>query len=195
MKTFWKPVKRKGLNPWADSDRDGVINMYDCMPKNPKKQEVYNWRDIKHQVISKKHLFHKTELENAKKILKTGELRPSMGSEHFHMSEDYNPHVVYKEFKKPVVLVLEKKNIPYLKKVDYKKPHKYKDLKFKSEREWTTPGAQIKKVLKGIIVNEKSLFVKLRDTEIGINRTVFKSIPTRYVTEEDMNKIVFKGGK
>jgi hypothetical protein len=33
----------------------------------------------------------------------------------------------------------------------------------------------------------------LKDTEVGLARTVHKSIPTRYVTEKDMYKIKFKG--
>jgi hypothetical protein len=33
-------------NPWADSDRDGVINGLDCQPRNPKKHMpyMYTWR-------------------------------------------------------------------------------------------------------------------------------------------------------
>jgi hypothetical protein len=179
----------RGNNPFGDKDRDGVINILDCQPNNPKKQEVYKWDDIKHKVINKKYLYHKTELIHAKQILKTGKLKPSSSGE-FSMSEHHNPHVVFKTYKQPVTLVLEKKAIPNLKKVDYKKPQ---NLKYESEKEWVSRGGSIKGVLKGIIVNEKAAPGKLKDTEVGLSRSVIKSNPSRYITEEDMHKIKFKG--
>lgn len=182
MKKTRREINLIRTNPWGDKDRDGVINIHDCSPFNSKKQEVYRWNSIKHKVINKKYLYHKTELKNFKKILKTGELRPNNLSLHFHMSENYNPHIVGREFKQPVVLVLEKKHIPYLKKIDYSKPKKYKDKKFRSEKEWTTPGSCIKKVLKGVILNEKILPANPHA----------ESLPTKYITEEDMKHIKFR---
>lgn len=176
-------------SPWVDSDRDGVINMHDCQPNNPKKQEVHKWADIKHEVVNKKYLYHKTELRHAKEILRTGKLRPSASGQ-FSMSEHHNPHVIFKTYKEPVTLVLEKKNISHLKKINYKEPQ---NLKYKSEKEWISPGGKIEGVLKGIIVNEKSVPSTLKDTEVGLTRNVHKSIPTRYITEKDMYKIKFKG--
>jgi hypothetical protein len=176
-------------NPWSDSDKDGVINIHDCAPHNPKKQEVLNWKNAKSKVVSKKYLFHKTNLESARKILKTGELRPSSGTGKAHLSENYNPHVVFKKYKNPVVLVLEKKKIPYLKKIDYNKTHIYQDLKFKTEKEWITPGIKIKKALKGIILNEGRKFIKLPLNKPGLSRVVTFSYPTKYVTGVDIYNI------
>jgi hypothetical protein len=184
-----KKVNKPRHSPFADTDRDGVINILDCKPNNPRKQDVYKWNDIKHKVINKKYLFHKTELSAAKQILKSGKLNPSMSGD-FSMSEHHNPHVIFKTYKQPVTLVLEKKNIPNLKKVDYKKPQ---NLKYESEKEWVSPGGQTKKVLKGIIINERAAPTNLSDKEVGLQRTVIKSLPSRYVTEEDMHKIKFKG--
>jgi hypothetical protein len=175
--------------PWADSDRDGVINMYDCAPFNPKKQDVQKWEDVKRIVISQKHLFHKTSLESARKILKTGELKPGPVTGKVHLSESHNPHVVFKEYKKPVVLVLEKHKIPSLKKINYNKPYEYQDLKFKSEREWVTPGAQVKTVLKGVIIHDGKKLTKLRPSTPGLIRTAYISQPTKYVTGEDVYQI------
>jgi hypothetical protein len=190
MKIFnFKFTNIRNKKPYADSDRDGVMNWFDCAPNNPQKQEVLRWEEAKHKVISKKHLFHKTSLEAARKILKTGELRPSSGTGKAHLSENYNPHVVFKEYENPVVLVLEKKKVPYVKKIDYNRPDKYQDLKFKSEKEWVTPGAQIKKVLKGVILNEGKKLKRLPQNTPGIVRVTTFSYPTKYVTGEDIYKI------
>lgn len=191
MKSFFKlkKVNKPRHSPFADTDRDGVINYLDCKPNNPRKQDVYKWNDIKHKVVNKKYLFHKTELSAANQILKSGKLKPSSSGD-FSMSESHNPHVIFKTYKQPVTLVLEKKNISNLKKVDYQKPQ---NLKFESEKEWVSPGGKIKGVLRGIIVNEKTVAAKLSDKEAGLKRSVIKSNPSRYVTKDDMNKIKFKG--
>ena len=183
-------MKTKKLNPWADTDRDGVINLHDCQPLNPKKQEVYKWRNVKSRITkNKNYLFHKTELSSANQILKTGKLRPSSSGD-FSMSEHYNPHVVFKTYKQPVTLVLEKKNLQNLKKVDYTKPQ---NLKFEAEREWVSSGGAVKPALKGIIVNEKASPGTLKGNEVGVQRNVLKSNPSRYVTKQDMYKIKYKG--
>lgn len=182
--------KNKHLNPWKDIDRDGVINLHDCQPFNPKKQEVYKWRNVKSKITSdKNNLYHKTELSAANQILKSGKLNSSMSGE-FSMSEHHNPRVVFKTYKQPVTLVLDKKKIPDVKKVDYSKPQ---HMKYKSEKEWVSKGGSVKGVLKGIILNEHFVPSKLKSSEVGVNRHVNKSLPTRYVTEKDMYKIKFKG--
>ena len=193
-KPFWHMKKpgEKLINkkPWADTDRDGVINIYDCQPLNPKKQEVYKWIDVKKNIAhDKNNLYHKTELKYAKEILKTNNLKPSASGQ-FSMSEHYNPHVVYKSYKEPVILVLNKKKLPNLKKIDYKEGH---HLKFESEKEWVSSGGPAKKVIKGIIINEKASPKTLKGSEVGLTRNVHQSIPTRYITEKDMYKIKYKG--
>lgn len=183
-------MKTKKFNPWADSDHDGVINLHDCQPYNSKKQEVYKWRDVKSKVVkNKNNLYHKTELSAAKQILKSGKLNSSMSGE-FSMSEHHNPRVVFKTYKQPVTLVLNKKKIPDVKKVDYSKPQ---HMKYESEKEWVSKGGSVKGVLKGIILNEHFVPSKLKASEVGVNRHVNKSLPTRYVTDKDMYKIKFKG--
>lgn len=183
-------MKKRKLNPWVDSDRDGIINLHDCAPLNPKKQEVYKWVAVKRRIMNNKnYLFHKTELASAKQILKTGKLKPSMSGE-FSMSEYHNPHVIFKTYKQPVTLVLNKNKIPNLKKVDY---NKAQGLKYESEKEWVSPGGPVKGVLKGIIVNEQASSAKLKSNEPGVSRNVVQSNPSRYVTKEDMYKIKFRG--
>jgi hypothetical protein len=176
--------------PWADTDRDGVLNIFDCQPLNPKKQEVYKWDKVKRSVSKdKNNLYHKTELSYAKQILKTNKLKPSASGQ-FSMSEHHNPHVVYKSYKQPVVLVLDKKKLPDVKKIDYKEGH---HLKFESEKEWISSGGPARGVVKGIIVNEKASPKTLKGSEVGLTRSVHQSLPTRYITEKDMYKIKYKG--
>lgn len=183
-----RPIKK--FNPWTDTDHDGVINMHDCQPFNSKKQEVYKWRNIKNKITgNKNNLYHKTELSAANQILKSGHLKPSSSGE-FSMSESHNPHVVFKTYKQPVTLVLDKKKIPGVKKVDYNQPQ---HMKYESEKEWVSRGGAVKGILKGIILNEKSVSAKLKASDVGVARNVTQSNPTRYVTEKDMYKIKFKG--
>jgi len=175
-------------NPLADNDRDGVINMYDCYPNNPKKQEVLPWETAKRKLLNKKNLYHKTEFKTAQHIVKSNKLKEGAGG-HFSMSEYHNPNVIYKQYQKPTVLVLDKKKLVNPKKIDYKKSHR--DLKFKVEREWvvnTQPATSVK----GIILNEKTTTRQLSKKEPGINRTVVASQPTRYVTGEDIQRVKFK---
>jgi len=180
-------------NPLRDNDRDGVINMHDCQPNNPFKKEVLPWEVAKKKLLSKdKYLYHKTEFHTAKHIIKTNKLKAGAGG-HFSMSEDYNPNVIYKEYNNPTVLVLEKRKLKGVKKIDYNKLHEHSDIKFKSEKEWIIKSQPAKKAVKGIILNETTRIRKLNPDEPGMSRTIIASQPTRYVTGKDIQRVKFKG--
>jgi len=169
------------LNPLGDADRDGRLNMFDCRPFDKKRDGVFILSQLSQKkraaiLNNKKYLYHKTEHSNIRGIVEKGTLQNQpMGGKPFSMSEDSNPTVVHKEYKKPVVIVLERKKLHKLKKLDYDNPETFAPT-YPSEKEWLAEGST-RKALRGIIFNEKS----------GP-----QGAPSRYITEEDMIKTKFK---
>jgi hypothetical protein len=196
----WDKIHKKfpNLNPFADSDRDGVVNINDCKPFNKWRKEIIELNKIspakrKSILQGKKYLYHKTEYQTVPQMLKTNKLQ--RGNVPLSTSEISNPNVIYKKFKQPVVLVLKKKQLKNLQKIDYDDPNRKSTLgsvQFKNEREWTTTGSETKKALKGVILNEKVKETMLPQEEPGLERVTLKSYPTRFATPDEFQKTKLK---
>ena len=174
-----------------DTDGDGVVDAADCEPTNPDAQGIYHIHKMSAQkrkalLNNRKYLYHKTEHANLPSIIKKGTLQ--IGDKPFSLSELSNPHIVFKEYKQPVVIVLKKKHLSNLRKIDYKNPSAAVSkgtlqVLFESEKEWLAEG-KINKAIKGVIFNEKISKVR--------NKPAIKGIPTRFVTDKDITRTRFK---
>jgi hypothetical protein len=192
----WPKVQSKypRLSPFADSDKDGVINIHDCKPFNKWRQEIIDLMKTspsKKKAIlqNKKYLYHKTEYKVVPQMLKSNKLQ--RGKVPLSTSEISNPNVIYKKYNEPVVLVLERKKLNNLKKINYDNPNRNSELgtvQYRSEREWTTTGSKTKQALKGVILNEKVKESMLPPEEPGLERVSLKSYPTRYATPDEFEK-------
>lgn len=196
----WDKIHKKfpKLSPFADSDRDGVVNINDCRPFNKWRREIIELNKIssaKRKTIlqNKQYLYHKTEYQTVPKMLKTNKLQ--RGNVPLSTSEISNPNVIYKKFNQPVVLVLKKKELKNLKKIDYENPYRKStpgSVQFKNEREWTTTGSETKRALKGVILNERIKETMLPPEEPGLERVPLKSYPTRFATPDEFQKTKLK---
>ena len=171
--------------PYADSDGDGLMDWFDCKPFNKHKQEIYKLSNLSAEKRKKildnpQYLYHKTEYDTVKLIIKSNKLQ--RGDMPLSLSESSNPHVIYKKFRKPVVLVLSKSKLRNLHKIDYKEPH---TAKFPSEKEWQTSNSATKPALKGVILNEKVKIEKVPENEPSFQGRVNRSYPTRYATPDE----------
>jgi hypothetical protein len=174
-----------------DTDGDGVVDAADCEPTNPDAQGIYHIHKMSAQkrkaiLNNRKYLYHKTEHANLPSIIKKGTLQ--IGDKPFSLSELSNPHIVFKEYKQPVVIVLKKKELSKLRKIDYKNPSAAVgkgtlQVLFESEKEWLAEG-KIDKAIKGVIFNEK--ITKVR------NKPAIRGVPTRFVTDKDITRTRFK---
>ena len=192
----WDRISAKypKLSPFADSDRDGVVNINDCRPFNHWKKDIIDLASVtpkKRMTIlkNKKYLYHKTEYQTVPQMLRSNKLQ--RGSTPLSTSEISNPNVIYKKFKEPVVLVLERDRLKNLHKINYDDPHRTSNLgsvQFKNEREWTTTGSKTKEALKGVILNERVKETMLPPDEPGMERVVLKSFPTRFATPDEFEK-------
>jgi len=172
---FFKPS-------FKDSDRDGVMDHFDCKPFDKKRQEVFDIRKMKDKKkVLKGNLYHKTDFSNLKSIMKSNTLKVQSGRP-ISLSDTSNVDVKHKKYKQPIVLVFNKDQIPGKRKMDYNR-----EGTFKGEREWTTEHFPVKKALKGVLLNEK---IKERHGALGRERW---GTHTRYVTDKDILKVKFKG--
>ena len=195
----WPQASRRfpRLNPLGDADRDGVKNMFDCRPFDKTRDAVYNLSSLsaaKRRVIlnNPNYLYHKTEYSNIPSIIKKGTLQ--VGDKPFSLSQNSNPHVVFKTYTQPAVMVLNKKNLSKLRKIDYKNPKESASQSqttqalFKDEEEWLAEGS-VSSAIRGVILNENIAHVK---NKAGLLASGEQGMPTRYVTDEDMTKTKFK---
>jgi len=196
----WDKIRDKhpSIKPFDDSDKDGIPNIFDCKPFNKWRKEIIELNKIssakrKSILQSKKYLYHKTEYQTVPQMIKTNKLQ--RGNTPLSTSEISNPNVIYKKFKQPVVLVLKRKELKNLQKINYNDPNRKSTLgsvQFKNEREWTTIGSKTKEALKGVILNEKVKETMLPPEEPGLERVTLKSYPTRYATPDEFQKSKLK---
>jgi hypothetical protein len=194
MNWFQAQKKYPKINPLKDADRDGVINMHDCKPFNKWQQEIYNLSTLspskRRKILNNpQYLYHKTEFSTVPQIIKTNKLQ--RGNTPLSTSETSNPNVIYKKYKEPVVLVLQKKKLKNLQKINYDDPYRKStpgSVQFKSEKEWTSSGSQTKEALKGVILNEKIKETMTPENEPGLERVSYRGYPTRYVTPDEFKK-------
>jgi hypothetical protein len=183
--------KYSKLSPFADSDRDGVINFLDCRPFDAKRKEIIDLAKVSASkrlsiLKNKKYLYHKTEYNTVPQMLKTNKLQ--RGNVPLSTSEDSNPNVIFKKYRQPAVLVLHKAKLKNLKRVEYDRPQELGTLQFKNEKEWTTTGSKTKEALKGVILNEKIKRIKLPESMPGMERNPYMSYPTRFATPDEFEK-------
>ena len=189
-----KQKKYRKLSPFGDADHDGVININDCRPFDRTRKEIIDLMkatpEKKIEILKNKdYLYHKTEYGTVAHIVKSGKLQ--RGRVPLSTSEISNPNVIYKKYRQPVVLVLEKSKLKNLKKIKYddlKRKADFGTVQFKSEREWTTTGSKTHEALKGIILNEKIKRIKVPDVEPGFERVALKGHPTRFATVDELLK-------
>jgi len=166
---------------FKDSDKDGVMDHFDCEPFNKRKQEVFDIRKMKDKKkVLSGNLYHKTDFHNLKSIMKSNTLKVQSGRP-ISLSEISNVDVKHKRYKHPIVLVFDKDKIPNKRKMDYNQEGHFKD-----EREWTTEHFPVKKALKGVLLNEK---IKEKYGALGSEKW---GSHTRYVTDKDILKVKFK---
>ena len=197
----WDKIHKRfpRLSPFADSDRDGVVNINDCRPFNKWRREIIELNKIssakrKSLLQGKQYLYHKTEYQTVPQMIKTDKLQ--RGDVPLSTSETSNPNVIYKKFKQPVVLVLKKKQLKNLKRIDYDDPYRQSNLgtvQFKNEREWTTTGSKTKEALKGVLLNERVQEAKIKDP--GFQNVALRSYPTRFATPDEFQKTKLKFNK
>lgn len=192
----WDKIRKKypNLKPFADSDKDGVPNIMDCKPFNKWRKEIIDLNKVnpskkKSILNNKQFLYHKTEYKTVPQMIKTNKLQ--RGNVPLSTSEISNPNVIYKKYNQPVVLVLQRKQLKNLKKINYDDPYRKSELgtvQYRNEKEWTTTGSQTKKALKGVILNEKIKETMLPQDEPGLERVSLKGYPTRYATPDEFEK-------
>ena len=192
----WDKIRAKYpyLKPFADYDRDGVPNIFDCKPFNRKKKEIIDLNKVsaakKKSILSnKQYLYHKTEYGTVPQILKSNKLQ--RGTVPLSTSELSNPNVIHKKYNEPVVLVLRRNKLMNLKRINYDDPNRKSEMgtvQYKSEKEWISTGSKTKEALKGVILNENFKMTTLPADEPGLERTTVKSYPTRFATPDEFNK-------
>ena len=192
----WDKINKKypRLSPFADSDRDGVVNINDCKPFNHWRKDIIDLAKITPQkrmtiLKNKKYLYHKTEYNVVPHIITTNKLQ--RGNVPLSTSEMSNPNVIFKKYNQPVVLVLQRKKLKNLKKIEYDNPNRKSNLgsvQYRNEREWTTSGSTTKESLKGVILNERIKETIVPESEPGLQRNTLKGYPTRFATPDEFQK-------
>jgi len=192
----WDKIRDKypHIKPFDDTDKDGIPNIFDCKPFNRWRKEIIDLNKVsptkkKSILQNKQYLYHKTEYKTVPQMLKTNKLQ--RGNVPLSTSEISNQNVIYKKYNEPVVLVLQRKQLKNLKKINYDDPYRKSELgtvQYRNEKEWTTTGSQTKKALKGVILNEKIKETILPKDEPGLERVSLRGYPTRFATPDEFEK-------
>jgi len=100
-----------------------------------------------------KYLYHKTEAKNVKNILKSGKIGFDYDddyNERVSLSEDDNPTIYMRGYRKPVVLVLDSSKIPNVKDVSSEEDGPW----WPKEREWNAESVPTDAIV-GVTLNER----------------------------------------
>jgi len=134
-----------------------------------------------------KYLYHKTDAENLKNIVKEGRLRSNY-TEPVSMSEDENPLVYFRKYENPVVVVVDSSKIPErenLKKLDYqgKEVVSVKDQRaWAHEREWNARQVPMEAIV-GVTLNER---IEKKSNEHGFP---VMGLPTRSIPKDKLKDL------